>query len=168
MEQRKAMQKSANRSMLLGDEDGPEDRLEEEMTDAQANAGEDELMAQVQGAVRAVTAQPGSTLYPPGEMHPNCYPPGGAETGGVASGSSEEPAAKRMHTEEGGIQTMEDVETAAGVVTIPNQEGNPATNGSGSKEADGRKGRECHAMERRIPGEARCRQRGGGECERGG
>ena len=115
MEQRKAMQKSANRSMLLGDEDGPEDRLEEEMTDAQANAGEDELMAQVQGAVRAVTAQPGSTLYPPGEMHPNCHTPGGAETGGVASGSSEEPAAKRMHTEEGGIQTMEDVETAAGV-----------------------------------------------------
>ena len=100
-QQRAAMQQSANRSMLLGDHDGPEERAEEERTDAQASAGADEPMAQ---ALETVAT-------------PNRYPPGGgAAPGGAAGGSSgEEPAAKRMHTGGGGVQKMEDVEREAGV-----------------------------------------------------
>jgi hypothetical protein len=90
-------------SATPGDEDGQDDRVEQERTDAQANPGADiEMGAQAAAAARAELTEASGTPLPGGA--------GGG--GGSESDGGGEPEPKRR-------QTMEDVEDEAGIGVMP-------------------------------------------------
>ena len=79
-------------SVALGDEDGQDDRVEQEKTDAQANPGADIEMSTQAAAARVELAEASGTPLP-----------GGAGGGGESESDGGEPDPKRR-------QTMEEVE----------------------------------------------------------
>ena len=80
-----------------GDEDGQDDRVEQERTDAQANPGADVEMSTQAAAARVELAEASGTPLP-----------GGAGGGGGSESDGGEPDPKRR-------QTMEEVEDEAGI-----------------------------------------------------
>ena len=89
-------------SAIPGDEDGQDDRVEQERTDAQVNPGADiEMGSQAAAAARAELTEASGTPLP-----------GGAGGGGGSESDGGEPEPKRR-------QTMEDVEDEAGIGMMP-------------------------------------------------
>ena len=89
-------------SVVPGDEDGQDDRVEQERTDAQVNPGADIEMSTQAAAARVELAEASGTPLPGGA--------GGG--GGSESDGGGEPEPKRR-------QTMEDVEDEAGIGVMP-------------------------------------------------
>ena len=115
-EQRRQEAMRTNRSNLLGDEyddeegdeDGQDERVEQERTDAQANPGADELMIQ--------------QLVEAGELMKATKTPMPGVAGGGGGSESDEPDPKRNRQTEA-AQSMEEVEREAGMETaLPSKE----------------------------------------------